>query len=150
AQTSNSIGVEIEGNSNPSTIGAPGHGNVISNNGQAGVDLAGSCCTAVPDLIQSNRIGTNPQGTSAVPNQVGIALGNRGNVTVGGTSAGTGNLVSGNIESGIFLDEDSPPPVALGDVIEGNLIGTDATGSAAVPNGTSNQTNLNAGIFVHS
>src|SRR5207302_1692998 len=73
----------------------------------------------------------------------------RGGVTIGGTSAGTGNLVSGNAESGIYLDEDSPPPVALGDVIEGNLIGTDVTGSTAVPNGTSNQTNLKAGILVY-
>ena len=46
-----------------------------------------------------------------------------------GTSTATGNLISGNGGSGIFLEG------AASAVIQGNVIGTDRTGTVALGNG---------------
>ncbi len=80
------------------------------------------------DTIQSNYIGTDPTGRIAQPNDgMGIAvLGDFGD-TIGGTAAGAGNVVSGNLECGLYLD-------SMGNVVQGNLIGTDATGTAPLGN----------------
>ena len=51
-----------------------------------------------------------------------------GQNVIGGTSAGSGNVISGNNGSGIYLWHG-----AL-DVVAGNMIGTDAAGTAALPN----------------
>jgi len=81
------------------------------------------------NFIQACRIGTDPAGGTARANaQYGIYIDTGGSCTVGGTSAGLGNLISGNGTYGIFDNGTS-------DVIQGNLIGTDATGTAAIPNG---------------
>jgi parallel beta-helix repeat protein len=50
--------------------------------------------------------------------------------TIGGTSAGAGNLISGNVLDGILLDSS-----VVGNQIQGNRIGTDATGLNALGNG---------------
>jgi hypothetical protein len=109
---------------NPS--GAPGVvGNVISGNVEDGIHMEGSSST-----IAANRIGTNPAGTSAIPNNEGVELAGvaQGNV-IGGTPA-AGNLISGNLTAGVFI-EDS----ASGNVLDGNFVGTTASGDGAVPNG---------------
>jgi large repetitive protein len=48
---------------------------------------------------------------------------------VGGTASGAGNVISGNTEDGIVLGGD-----ASSNLVQGNLIGTDAAGTSAVPN----------------
>jgi parallel beta-helix repeat protein len=48
-------------------------------------------------------------------------------VSVGGASSGSGNLISGN-GSGVFVSSNN------GVTIQGNLIGSDATGAYAIPN----------------
>ena len=81
------------------------------------------------NLIEGNYIGTNAAGTAAIPNaNSGIDVqGSSGN-TIGGatTTAGTGvgNVISGNTASGITL-EDS----AAGNIVLGNIIGLDYTGT---------------------
>jgi hypothetical protein len=50
--------------------------------------------------------------------------------TVGGTVVGAGNLISGNVGHGVLLSAPGP-----GNAIQGNLIGTDAAGTAPLPNG---------------
>jgi hypothetical protein len=52
------------------------------------------------------------------------------NNTIGGTASGAGNLISGNSGDGVLLGGG-----ASGNLIEGNRIGTNAAGTAAVPNG---------------
>jgi hypothetical protein len=100
-----------------------GHGNLISGNCCTGVRLDGADHT-----IQGNRIGTNAAGTAALPNQSGIST-RAGTTLIGGTTPGARNLISGNGLFGItgdaFDDND----------IQGNYIGTDATGTAALGNG---------------
>jgi hypothetical protein len=105
---------------------APGAGNLISGN-QYGI--FGGLGT-----IQGNKIGTDVTGKIAVPNVDGIIYGGS---TIGGAAPGAGNLISGNSYSGIFG--------GYGQLIQGNLIGTDVTGMVALGNfvgilGTTNST----------
>src|SRR5438034_840920 len=83
------------------------------------------------DLIQGNYIGVDVTGGAALGNGTGISLGSSSsNISVGGTIAGAGNVVSGNTGAGIQIDESS------GNQVLGNFIGTNAIGTAALPNGT--------------
>ncbi|MDQ5867549.1 MAG: CSLREA domain-containing protein, partial [Chloroflexota bacterium] len=84
------------------------------------------------NLIQGNYIGTNPTGTSAVPNAGGILLDNAPNNTVGGTTAAARNLISGNSGPGVNIVNSG----STGNLIQGNYIGTNAAGTSALPNGT--------------
>ncbi|HJV08808.1 MAG TPA: right-handed parallel beta-helix repeat-containing protein, partial [Acidimicrobiales bacterium] len=115
-------------------------GNLISGNGsfEGDSDLVfvpdpGIEAADVTDLtIQGNRIGTNAAGDNALPNSDGIALSQTARVRIGGTGAGEGNLISGNALSAVHLDCGASSPEDT--TIQGNLIGTDASGTAAVPN----------------
>ena len=115
---------------------AVGAGNVISGNGSFGVRiLNGQGPTGVGNLIQGNRIGTNAAGTAAVPNGVGIQIESAQNHTIGGTTAAARNIISGNTSNGVVIV--SGDPIATANVIEGNFIGTNAAGTAAIGNGQS-------------
>ena len=113
-----------------------GLGNVISGNGIFGIEYTNDI---VPDTvaIEGNIIGADPTGEHAVPNlDGGIALIQASLVTIGGTAAGAGNLISGNNFGGnVNLSGSS------NNLIAGNLIGTDITGesrltSSGLQNGT--------------
>ena len=102
--------------------------NVISGNGGHGIFTTPF---ADGNWIMGNYIGTDAAGTAALPNLVaGLRIESVGNL-VGGTVPGTGNLISGNRDSGIWLVGDD----CHGNLIHGNYIGTDASGSNAVSNG---------------
>ncbi len=82
------------------------------------------------ELVESNYIGIDSTGNHALGNGgAGIAIidGATGN-TIGGTAAGSGNVISGNAGDGID-DID-----ANANLIAGNWIGTDAVGTAALAN----------------
>ncbi len=53
--------------------------------------------------IQGNKIGTNAAGTAAIPNGGGIYIDNADGFLIGGTAAGAGNLISGNVGSAITI-----------------------------------------------
>jgi hypothetical protein len=87
------------------------------------------------NVIEGNFIGTNPAGTAALPNGAGgnggIIFGFCGtpsNCTIGGITLDARNLISGNIGNGIGLGDGS------GNTVQGNLIGTDVTGTLALGN----------------
>lgn len=86
---------------------------------------------ATGNQVQGNYIGTDLTGTASVPNGHGILILTAGN-TIGGTVEGAGNLISGNTYFGIVLELVSPP--VSENTIQGNLIGTDVTGTKALGN----------------
>jgi hypothetical protein len=97
--------------------------NVLSGNSEAGVLVqAGNAVTIV-----GNRVGTNAAGTAVKANLVGIDVGSA-TVTIGGSSAGQGNQVAGNVDSGIRLNANART------TIRGNLIGPDSAGKPGVGN----------------
>ena len=117
------------------TIGgtSPAARDLISGNG-AGIDVGNG---ASGNLIEGDFIGTDHTGTVALGNGTGLALGAPFNNqidsqdnTVGGTTGGAGNLISGNNGIGIDLLDSG----TANDTIQGNLIGTDVTGTLAVGN----------------
>ncbi len=79
--------------------------------------------------IIGNYIGTDYTGTVALPNGDGVTIFAGTNNTIGGTTPGKRNLISGNHRDGVLIAVG-----ATGNMVEGNYIGTDLTGAAAVPN----------------
>jgi parallel beta-helix repeat protein len=115
-------GVYVHTNASANVIGGPDAAdmNVISGNG-TGLDLVSG---AHHNFIQGNRIGTNKAGTAAVGN-----TGSHGIGVYHDDNEVRGNLISGNTATGLRLD------IGHRTLVEGNSIGTDVTGTAAVPNG---------------
>jgi len=91
------------------------------------------------EAIQGCYVGTDQTGIVAAPNSNGIVVSGGSRNLVGGSGPGAGNLISGNTGMGIrlehFLRSGQPDIVPEFNTIQGNFIGTDVTGSAAVPNG---------------
>ncbi len=84
-----------------------GAGNVVSGNRGNGI----STYTDTDDLIAGNKIGTDITGTVALPNRYGVVIGGlSSDITIGGTVAGAGNLISGNSEAGVWIDGDVGQP----------------------------------------
>jgi CSLREA domain-containing protein len=107
--------------------------NVISGNAR-GVRLVYSGSTM--NQVQGNLIGTDVAGSAALANLtegVTIQLGASNN-TIGGTVAGARNVISGNNAPGTvagILIEHSATTMNL---VQGNYIGTDVTGTGALGN----------------
>jgi CSLREA domain-containing protein len=112
--------------------------NVISGNPNDGINIGNGNGQANGNIIQGNYIGVNVNGTAALPNNFNGISANGVNATqIGGTTAGAGNLISGNNQSGISLNEANPGSGTLPATnthIEGNFIGTNAAGTAALRN----------------
>src|SRR5262249_18003989 len=123
------IGGAESGVGGPSAAGR----NIISGNTNDGVQVFGEGDTRV----RGNFIGTDKDGAAAVPNgRYGILLQSVGS-TVGGPAAGAGNLISGNGAGGVGVGLNDDPDfdfIAARNLIVGNYIGTDRSGTAAIPN----------------
>ena len=109
-----------------------GAGNILSGNGEYGIDIANPVATG--NSVQGNLIGLDAAGTNGIGNGTGyggVLLDNgTTNNTIGGTVAGARNVISGNNPAGVFFNGAS----TSGNLVEGNYIGTDITGTNAVPN----------------
>jgi len=127
-----SVGVQV--NFAPgTTIGgmAAGARNVISGNDSYGVSITGNMATG--NQIQGNYIGTDVSGTADLGNTAeGVSILGAPSNTIGGTSAGGRNVISGNDGHGVSIAGSAP-----GNKIQGNYIGTDLTGTLDLGN-TSN------------
>ena len=129
-------GISCQGASNNSLGGTnAGAGNVISGNGLTGVSVSGG---STSNLIQGNLIGLDASGTVALPNILaGVTLvGSSGN-TIGGTSGGARNVISGNKQHGLFITTNSTL-----NTVAGNFIGLNTAGGALA--------NLWNGVFINS
>lgn len=101
--------------------------NLISGNGDS---AAYPTCSWV---IQGNYVGIDRIGEHAVPNNTtgpagAFSVDDCGGTKIGGTEPGAINVISGNAHHGIA------PSNTPGLIIQGNYIGTDYTGTKAVPN----------------
>ncbi len=106
-----------------------GAGNVISGNPQSGVRVIGSAAAGA--VVQGNRIGTNAAGTAKLANGGdGVLIRDAPGAAIGGTTPAARNVISGNAGSGISLEDAG----TTGTVVQGNLIGTNAAGTAALGN----------------
>ena len=127
-------GITIEGVANNRIGGTvAADRNVVSANLGHGIELSGAGAT--DNLVEGNFIGLDPGGTLARGNSSlgsGVAIDNDAGLnTIGGTAAGAGNVISGNNTAtmdGVWISAGS------GNVIQGNWIGTNAAGTAGVPN----------------
>ncbi len=110
--------------------GPTGQGNVISGNHMEGVHIEG--VGTDHNLVIGNFIGTDATATSAVGNVYGVAIvhGAQHN-HIGGATAGERNIISGNAEDGVFIHYTA----TMYNTVSGNYIGTNASGTAALPNG---------------
>jgi hypothetical protein len=141
--------VEIDGATQPGYAGTPlielagesaGHGAdgltlastgstvtglVVGGFGGAGVSISGN-----GNRVVGNFLGTDATGTMVHRNRTGVAIVYIGSDNlIGGTAPGAGNLISGNLQDGVGLYG------GTGNQIQGNFIGTDASGTQALPNG---------------
>ncbi|MGI8786189.1 MAG: carboxypeptidase regulatory-like domain-containing protein, partial [Pyrinomonadaceae bacterium] len=145
-----------------SGIGAPGGTtpggactgfcNLISGNGD-GSDISVSSGGVGTVGVFSNFIGTNQNGSQALPN-VGRAVVVEGSNTtyVGLGFPGApplGNLISGNDGVGVAVTSEYAGRYSRA-YIEGNLIGTDTTGSFAISNSQNQSPYFQGGIYVFS
>jgi hypothetical protein len=129
-----SDGVHVNGG-DVSTIGGtpstPGDapGNVISGNNSDGVDLTETSGDTNNITVTGNFIGLKANGAESLAN-TGDGVGVRAGVTVstvGGATAAARNVISGNGSDGVEL-------ASGGHTVQGNYIGTQADGAAALGN----------------
>ncbi|MEW6554177.1 MAG: DUF5719 family protein [Actinomycetota bacterium] len=107
--------------------GSAVRGLAINRFSQNGVFLQG----AIGVTVEGCNIGTDTIGAVPLPNAwSGItALGGAQLNVIGGTTAASRNVISGNLMDGITLDN------SLNNAVMGNYIGTDMIGGIPVPNG---------------
>jgi CSLREA domain-containing protein len=108
-----------------------GHCNLISGN-EGGVAVYVDA-SAGEVGIYKNFVGTNRFGNAALGNDSGIISLSHGTVHLGAPERG--NVISGNRQQAMWIEEWTSPSL-LAKKIQGNLIGTDASGTTAIPNGT--------------
>ncbi|MFZ1700812.1 MAG: hypothetical protein WBO10_15110 [Pyrinomonadaceae bacterium] len=111
----NDNGVVIEGEENTVTA------NLISGNSVAGLSIFGDRNT-----ISQNKVGTDITGTVAIPNLGGIVIAGSQNLIIQ-------NTVSGN-SLGITIAPIQQTNIPIGNLLKGNFIGTNSTGTASLPN----------------
>jgi titin len=121
-------GITVVGGTAGNTI----TGNVVSGNGKIGIEISQDQGSTTRDiLVQGNYIGTDASATSCLPNNGGIAIdGFAQDNTIGGTTAAARNIISGNRSYGVAIFD----RLTTGNLVEGNYIGTDLTGTQAIPN----------------
>ena len=139
------FGVLIDG-ATQDTVGGTTRGseNVISGNALGGVLLNGTMAATTANLIAGNFIGTDSSGSLALGKQGdGVFILNASGNTVGGTSTAARNVISGNGGPGVLVSSNGSTP-ASGNLIAGNFIGTDLTGTADLGNLGSGVEILNA------
>ena len=102
--------------------------NVISGNNQNGVQIRTN--DTMYNTISGNYIGTDAAGKTAVPNGRGISIYEWAHHNlVGGDTPDERNIISGNAREGVVIYNSS------NNIIRGNYIGTDVTGTSALRNG---------------
>jgi titin len=127
------VGISLYGGAETNSIGgtAPGAGNLISANGNDGIQISGLGTSY--NLVQGNLVGTTRTGSNALGNAFSAVsmFGGPSFNTIGGTTAAARNILSaGTNGAGVYLSD----PGTSNNVIQGNHIGTDISGTAPMGN----------------
>jgi hypothetical protein len=124
-----SDGIYIRNGSAGTQIGGSSAGarNYVGNFNNNGIHIEDSTFTT----IQGNTVGLDPINGAQARNHLGIRIDRSSNLVIGGSNAGEGNLISGNVAGIVFASRPSGTDQA---VIKGNYIGTDSAGTAARAN----------------
>ena len=156
-------GVEIEGGATGNWVGVNPLGgsetslerNVISGNASDGVEITGAGTPG--NVVAGDDIGTDAAGNAALANHAGVEIdgGASGN-TIGTNGDNIAdalerNIISGNVFAGVWLTGTGTDQ----NVVAGNYIGTDVTGTSAIGNGSSFQVDsfddiIAAGVLVEN
>jgi len=107
-------GLRLDGDDNLVGGAAPGETNLITGNGQHGIDILWS----VGNRILGNRIGLGPDG-EVLPNEVDGIM-SQAVAVIGGLSPGEGNLIAGNGRNGVTLRDTATETVLAGNEIHDN------------------------------
>jgi parallel beta-helix repeat protein len=121
----NATGICVDGGSNHNPI----INNVLSGNISYGIFIVTN--QTFYNEMKGNLIGTNASGTDTVPNDAGLLLGGGTKYNIiGGDLPEDRNIISGNRYGGIEVSDQ----YTTDNVIKGNYIGTDISGTYALPN----------------
>jgi CSLREA domain-containing protein len=130
----NSEGIVLAG-SGTNIIGGsvPERRNLISGNAQVGIVMFSN---SDQNIVENNYVGTNAAGTMAIGNGLdGIQINASSYDSIGGTlGVSTRNVISGNGAAGIKIKTNGGAGTAIENLIQGNFIGTDASGTLALGN----------------
>ncbi len=122
-------GVEFISGAHSNVVGgaSAADGNLISGNEHIGVKFS----DAHDNVVLGNRIGVDRAAARAVPNYDGICVEGRARANrIGGAQPGERNIISGNVAYGVDLFGWG----VSNNLVLGNYIGADLTGTRAVPN----------------
>ena len=128
--TTGSAGVIINGGATINIIGGsdPASRNIISGNDH-GIIIENP--TTSGNRVEGNYIGLDVTGTVAIGNALhNVRINDSPNNTVGGPAASAANVIAGSGREAIWIEGAG----ATGNVIQGNFIGTDVSGTLALPN----------------
>jgi hypothetical protein len=95
------------------------------------------------NVVRGNLIGTDVTGAAAIPSGLGMNVEGGDFNLIGGTEDGDANVIAGSQSGGLQIesadaddeDEGEEAGPAVGNIVRGNFIGTDATATVALPNG---------------
>ncbi len=106
-------------------------GFVVNGFSADGISINGNYYAVKGNKIQGCYIGTNAAGTDTIPNGIGIRIMNSSENIIGGADPNSKNLISGNELYGVYLEGEGTKK----NLIIGNYIGTNASGTSALSNG---------------
>lgn len=121
------IGVNVGGRNVVIGGSNVGQRNIISGNTIGGILLDGN---AANNVVKGNYIGLGKDGVSYIAGNsqdYGVELKSTQANSIGGVNPGEGNVISGNISSGIYINSVNPP-----NTVQGNIIGLQADGMSFV------------------
>ena len=122
-------GVHLLNGSDHEVGRAAGNGNLISGNGNNGVNIS---TVVTGSALKANYIGVDVTGDSSLPNG-GAGVWASGPAVIGG-SGSTQNIIAFNGGAGVRIDDDGPVTVQRNQIFSNTGLGIDLGGAGVTPN----------------